>query len=89
MTEGISREDKDLIIQSIRKKNPAARILAFGSRIDGRFKKYSDMDIAIRSTKNLEFSKLSEFKEIFENSNISFKIDIVIHCCPVHFRRVA
>jgi predicted nucleotidyltransferase len=55
---------------------PDAKVYLFGSRVKGNHKKYSDIDLAIR-TKSQDLSKrLSVFKEEWEQSKIPYKIDI-------------
>ncbi|MBI4128211.1 MAG: nucleotidyltransferase domain-containing protein [Parcubacteria group bacterium] len=67
---------KALVVSTIRKLFPDARILAFGSRINGTPRRYSDLDIAIDCGAPAELSKWSEIEEIFAESDLPFKVDL-------------
>ena len=56
---------------------PEAKLYVFGSRSTGTAKQYSDLDLLIDSDKELPLSLLSELREIFTESNLPFKVDIV------------
>ncbi|MDX1921054.1 MAG: nucleotidyltransferase domain-containing protein [Candidatus Caenarcaniphilales bacterium] len=49
----------------------------FGSRAQGKAKKYSDLDLLIKSPEKIEYKALLNLKEEFEESNLPFKVDIV------------
>ena len=52
-------------------------IYIFGSRVQGVAKKYSDVDIALRSSEMIKFSDILRIKSLFENSIFPYKVDIV------------
>ena len=52
-------------------------IYIFGSRVQGVAKKYSDVDIALRSSEKIKFSDILRIKSLFENSIFPYKVDIV------------
>lgn len=55
---------------------PECRIFIFGSRATGRAKKYSDVDIAIKSEQITD--KIKSLIEMdLENSTIPYEVDIV------------
>ena len=64
-------------------------VWAFGSRVDGTARKYSDLDLVfIGSTKmsNVDYSIL---KEKFEESMLNFRVDIVDwHTCTDKFKNI-
>jgi predicted nucleotidyltransferase len=72
---------KQEIIKIIRKyfKGEGAEIILFGSRAEGNFTVSSDYDIALKSEKNINESLVSRIKEDLENSNIPFKVDLVLY----------
>ena len=51
-------------------------IYLFGSRARGNFRENSDIDIGILSKSDISY-KLSELREIIENSNLPQTVDIV------------
>jgi len=57
-------------------KNDNVKVYLFGSRARGDFRKYSDIDIAVESDNDLR-DKIIELKEILEESNLIYKVDIV------------
>lgn len=66
------------IITAILKKNLGARqVIAFGSRVTGKHKSHSDLDLCIMGDKALTISQMAELKEDFSESNLPFRVDIV------------
>ena len=69
-------------IQSLRNflieyfKDKDVNIYLFGSRARGEERKYSDIDIAIDSKEDLKYD-LVKLKEIIEESNLIYKVDLV------------
>lgn len=61
------------LLQRILKKYPY-KFYAFGSRIHGTQRKFSDLDVFI--TDDISDSELFSLKEEIEDSDISIKIDI-------------
>ena len=43
----------------------------------GNSKKFSDIDIGVKSSRELPLSVLGDLKEAFEESNIPYSVDIV------------
>jgi predicted nucleotidyltransferase len=64
---------KSILIRVI----PGKTVWAFGSRVKGNSKKFSDLDLVIHSNQVLEACILFELKEAFSDSDLPFKIDIV------------
>ncbi|AOS83220.1 hypothetical protein BIU88_03115 [Chlorobaculum limnaeum] len=56
---------------------PQAEIIAFGSRIHGMAKPWSDLDLAIKAESALDWKVLEEIKEAFQESELSFRVDIL------------
>lgn len=56
---------------------PQAEVLAFGSRVRGTPRPYSDLDLAIRSTKVLSIQEMGTLKEAFEASPLPIRVDLV------------
>lgn len=66
-----------LIVTTIRRFFPEAKILAFGSRVRGNAQPYSDLDIAVDIGKPLDFTTLAQIRECFAESTLTYKVDIV------------
>ncbi len=68
-------EIKKIIFQFL---NPQeSKVFIFGSRATGGGRKFSDIDIGIKSKKQIDSLLLSDIKEAFEESNIPYTVDVV------------
>lgn len=66
------------IVQSILAKQiPKTPVFAFGSRVSGQPRKYSDLDLAVQAEKPLSLRTLRLLKESFEDSDLPICVDIV------------
>lgn len=54
---------------------PNVEIFIFGSRTQGKARKYSDVDIALKG--NVPFTDLLKLKNLFEESTFPYKVDII------------
>lgn len=52
-------------------------VVAFGSRVSGKTHENSDLDIAIVGDGKLSLMVLADLKEAFEDSDLSFRVDVV------------
>ncbi len=68
-------EIKKIIFQFLDSKKDKAFI--FGSRATGSGRKFSDIDIGVKSEKEIDILLLSDIEEAFEESNIPYTIDVV------------
>jgi len=75
----IDVSEKNLnIVQTILKKHvPHYEVWAFGSRVKGKVKTYSDLDLAVITDKPLSFRVLGDLSEAFSESDLPWKVDIV------------
>lgn len=56
---------------------PEHEVRAFGSRVAGNFKKYSDLDLVIVGEHKIDRKILIQLKEKFQESDLSFRVDIL------------
>ena len=56
---------------------PGHAVWAFGSRVKGKAKPYSDLDLAVLGEQPLALSIRAELAEDFSESDLPFKVDIV------------
>ena len=56
---------------------PQCEVWAFGSRVTGKAKPYSDLDLAVISASPLPLPLLAELAEAFSESNLPWKVDLV------------
>jgi hypothetical protein len=52
-------------------------VLAFGSRVDGPCKTFSDLDLAIISKQVMPLPLMAEVAEAFSESDLPFKVDLI------------
>jgi predicted nucleotidyltransferase len=68
---------------------PGAERLVFGSRLGRSHHPYSDLDIGILGEGPLPLSLLSALDELFAESDLPFRVDVVdLHRVPAEFRRL-
>jgi len=53
------------------------RVFVFGSRAGTYHKRYSDIDVGIKGENPVEFKTVARLKDIFEESDIPYTIDLV------------
>lgn len=58
-------------------QNDTLKIYVFGSRATGKAKKYSDLDIALKSNTKIDSEKMSKLAIELENTTIPYEIDII------------
>jgi predicted nucleotidyltransferase len=75
MKNNISDKDRDLIIHTIGRFLPDAKIYLFGSRIKGNNKKYSDLDVLIEPNKKISMENLYNIDEAFQESDLPYIVD--------------
>ncbi len=66
-----------IITQLLRNLLPDCEVWAFGSRVRGRTKPYSDLDLAIVSDHPLSIDRLAELAEAFSESDLPWKVDLI------------
>jgi len=57
--------------------NNDTEVFAFGSRVKNTARKYSDLDLLIKSEQPLNYLVLSDIQEALSESNLSFRVDLV------------
>ena len=74
---GISKEQYAWLKKILNTYLPGLKVHVFGSRARGDHKKYSDLDLAIESEKQIASKTLMELQEQFAASSLPFKVDLV------------
>ena len=68
---------------------PGVEARAFGSRVDGAPKDYSDLDLALVGAARLDTAVMGRLREAFEESDIPFRVDIMDwHSISKEFQKV-
>ena len=77
MSEFFPPTDQQFVYETIQKILPRSKIIAFGSRMNGKAKQYSDLDIAVDTGSPIALKDLSHIKSEFANSSLLYKVDVV------------
>jgi predicted nucleotidyltransferase len=56
---------------------PGIPVWAFGSRVTGKAKKFSDLDIALASDRPTPKDKLWDLRDSFSESDLPFRVDVI------------
>ena len=85
----VKPEDLETVRGILARFIPDREVRAFGSRVTGNAKKFSDLDLAIMGDRPLSSSALADLEEHFRESDLPFKVDIVEWAAAKeNFRRV-
>lgn len=67
------------ILQGILQEHiPQREVWAFGSRVKGTVKAYSDLDMAVMEETPLNTATVADLKQAFSDSDLPFKVDLVL-----------
>ncbi len=73
----LTDEQRCLVDRILRKVLPDnAEIMIYGSRVTGKARPYSDLDIMVKASNPLTLVQLSELQEYFSESDLPFLVDI-------------
>ena len=68
---------------------PGAEVRAFGSRVTGNAKPYSDLDLAVPGPDAVDWDTLRLMREAFEESDLPFRVEVIDwHRTAESFRKV-
>ena len=73
----IENSELDVITHILNQHVPDKRVYAFGSRVTGKAKPFSDLDLVIVTDEPLPALSMYSLATAFEESNLKFKVDIV------------
>ncbi len=83
-------ESQLVIVKNILKQHLAGiEVWAFGSRVDGHCKPFSDLDLVIIHQKPIDLECMVFLKEAFSDSNLPIKVDLIEwYNIPDSFREI-
>lgn len=61
----------------LRRHLPSREVWAFGSRVSGNVKPFSDLDLAVIGDDPVPAAVLTDLKDAFSESDLPFKVDVV------------
>jgi len=67
----------EIVREILRRHVPNREVWAFGSRVKGTARPYSDLDLAVLGDQPLPLLVRAELAEEFSESDLPFKVDIV------------
>ncbi len=56
---------------------PEYEVRAFGSRVTGKTKPHSDLDLVVMAASSLPPSRLADLKDAFSDSDLPFRVDVL------------
>jgi len=72
----IKTADLKAVQAILRRYIPDREVRAFGSRLSGTAKPFSDLDLAVMGNEPVPASILADLKDAFSESDLPFKVDI-------------
>jgi type I restriction enzyme S subunit len=73
----INKKNREIVREILKQIIPNYEVWAFGSRVTGKAKKYSDLDLVIISDTPIPLDIRAELVEAFSESDLPWKVDIV------------
>lgn len=59
---------------------------AYGSRVKGKAKRFSDLDLAVKSDAELDLAELFALRDAFSESDLPIRVDVLdLHDVPPEF----
>ena len=65
------------VCRVLRRFVPDAKVWAFGSRVRGGSRPYSDLDLAIEGGQPLSLETMADLTAAFDEADLPFKVDLV------------
>ena len=75
--QGITDEQLQAILKCIQLHLPAVTIYAFGSRVNGKPRKYSDLDLALDMKRSINLFEISKIKEAISETDLPISVDLI------------
>lgn len=73
----VSPHDMAIIQSILQQFVPDEKVVAFGSRVAGKARKTSDLDLCIMSSEPISFTLMGNLKDEFSLSDLPFKVDVI------------
>lgn len=85
----VSAEHLALIRRCLAEHVAGLEVRAFGSRVVGNAKPWSDLDLAVVAPTPLDLRTLADLREAFRESDLPFRVDVVeLHNLPDALQRM-
>ncbi|AOW50690.1 DNA polymerase beta subunit [Acetobacter pasteurianus] len=73
----ITPEERAIVLRILNEIVPDREVRAFGSRVTGKAKPFSDLDLAIMGDEPLSLETRARLEEAFSESDLPWKVDIL------------
>jgi len=73
----VAKHNLITIRKILQKCAPDCEVRAFGSRVNGTAKSYSDLDLAIIGKEKIKRTTKSSLRRAFEESKLPFRVDVL------------
>ncbi len=73
----LSPQDRAEVVRILQEQVPNLEVWAFGSRVKGSAKPYSDLDLALITAHPLSLEQSGALREAFDESDLPIRVDIV------------
>jgi len=85
----VTESQMQIILRILDRYVPDSQVWAFGSRVKGNFKSYSDLDLVVISEDKMSITEFGELIEAFQESDLPFRVDVLDwHAISPEFRQV-
>lgn len=82
----LAAEQYAMVLELLREIVPGIEVRAFGSRVTGKAKPYSDLDLVVCGSEKLG-PRLGELESAFSESDLPIRVDVLDwHLIPDHFK---
>ncbi|MCD4782997.1 MAG: nucleotidyltransferase domain-containing protein [Candidatus Eremiobacteraeota bacterium] len=68
---------KEIIDNILKEHVPEFEVRAFGSRVNGTAKSYSDLDLVLVGNQEVSIRKLRQLEDAFQESDLPFRVDVI------------
>lgn len=84
----ITEDQRREVLRILLKHVSQYEAMAFGSRVRGNHRRYSDLDIALIGAEPLTLRQFGDLEEDFQESDLPFHVDVVeYNAVPPWFRK--
>lgn len=77
LTIDVSAPAWHAVLDALARHVPGREVRVMGSRVNGRAKPFSDLDLVIMGDEPLDLRTLGQMRDAFAESNLPFAVDIV------------
>ena len=74
----ITPEERALVLRILNEIVPDQEVRAFGSRVTGKAKPFSDLDLAVIGDEPLPLETRARLEEAFSESDLPWKVDVLV-----------